>query len=141
MKMINSGGLCKIGFVQGLQKLNDGSGKMIHLRIIDRGFTVLKFQVGGSYRWYNGDLQSLSPTLYVCHTWIVILLVFLSSMFILKACYADNDTLGKVILLHICQWTIQNRHISEMQHVRNHLQYSSAAPGAYCHVYHGCVWW
>lgn len=36
------GGLYKIRFVQGSQKLNDGTWKMIHLETIDRGFTVYK---------------------------------------------------------------------------------------------------
>jgi hypothetical protein len=34
------GGLFKMEIVQGPQKLNDESGKTIHLGMIDRGFTV-----------------------------------------------------------------------------------------------------
>jgi hypothetical protein len=45
------GGLYKIGFVQGPQKLNDGSGKMIHLGTIGQGAAVcyiLLFTITGS---------------------------------------------------------------------------------------------
>jgi hypothetical protein len=35
------GAIVEIGFAQGPQKSNDGSGKMNYLGTIDRGFTVL----------------------------------------------------------------------------------------------------
>jgi hypothetical protein len=39
-------GLYKIGVVQGPQKLNDGSRKMIHLGMRDLGFTVVEVTLG-----------------------------------------------------------------------------------------------
>jgi hypothetical protein len=40
-KKIDAGALVEIGFAQGPQKLNDGSGKTNYPGTIDRGFTVL----------------------------------------------------------------------------------------------------
>jgi hypothetical protein len=38
--VINSGPVVEIGIVQGPQKLDEGSGKMIHPGTVDQGFTV-----------------------------------------------------------------------------------------------------
>jgi hypothetical protein len=37
--------LYKMGFVQGSQKLNTGSGKTIHFGTIDQGFTVYVYRI------------------------------------------------------------------------------------------------
>jgi hypothetical protein len=55
------GSLCKIGFAQEPQKLNDGSGKTSYRGTIDRGFTVfeiiLHLQTRISFTPQNNVLQ------------------------------------------------------------------------------------